>query len=58
MSVRVKRSTTDQGGFGFKLQVKHIENFDCFGHDFGANAVAWQNCDFHASTFWCLNRVG
>ena len=43
----VECGAAHQSGFHFKLQVERLENLDGLGHDFGANAVTRQNCDFH-----------
>jgi hypothetical protein len=37
----------DQGRFDFEGQVQGMEDLDGLGNDFCADAVAWQDCDFH-----------
>jgi hypothetical protein len=41
----------DQGGLHLEFQVQHLEDLDGLGHDFGADAVTRQNCDFHLLCF-------
>jgi hypothetical protein len=37
----------DQRSFHFEREVERVEHADGFGHDFGADAVTRENCDFH-----------
>ena len=40
-----------EGGFHLERELQRFQNLDGFGDDFGANAVTWQNCDFHEVCF-------
>src|SRR5205085_6779993 len=37
----------DEGGFHLELQVEDVQDLDGLGDDFGADAVARQDCDLH-----------
>jgi hypothetical protein len=47
MAVRLVGRAADQRRFHLELQVEHVEHLDGFRHDFGADAVTRENCDFH-----------
>ena len=55
----VKCSAAHQSRFHLELQIEDIQNFNGLCNDFGANAVAWQNCNFHGIFYlkgglkWC-----
>ena len=43
--------TADQGGFHLERQVQHVQHLDGLGHDFRADAVTGQDCDFERGHF-------
>ena len=45
--MRFVGGSAHQRVFQFQLQVQHIQNFDRFGHNFGADAITGENCNFH-----------
>jgi hypothetical protein len=47
VAVGVVGGAADQRGLGFELQVQRMQDLDGLGHNFGANAVTRQDCDFH-----------
>jgi len=47
VAMRVKGGTTHQGGLHLEGQVQNLEHLDGFRHDFGADAIAGKNCNFH-----------
>jgi hypothetical protein len=47
--------TAHQGEFGFKFQVQHVQDLHGFSDDFGPDAVARKDCDFHGQFFCRLN---
>jgi hypothetical protein len=47
VAVGLVGGAADQGGLHLELQVQHLQHLDGLGHDFGADAVTGQNCDFH-----------
>ena len=47
MAMRLISCAAHQSRLHFKLQIKRLEDFDRFGHDFCANTITGENCDFH-----------
>jgi hypothetical protein len=48
MAMGLVGGTADQGSFHFQGQVKHIQDLDGLGHNFGSDAVTRQYCNFHS----------
>jgi len=54
VAVRVVGGAAHQGLLHLEGQAQGLEHLDRFGHDFGADAVTRENCNFHGG----LSRVG
>src|SRR6185369_10224316 len=52
MPMRLVGGAAHQRGFHLELQVQHLEDLHRFRDDFGADAVARQDCDFHGLSAW------
>ncbi|MCY1367483.1 hypothetical protein D9M69_544200 [compost metagenome] len=52
MAVCLVGGAAHQGRFHFEGEVECLEYLDRFGHDFGADAVTRENCDFHEMNVW------
>ena len=50
MATGFVRSATHQGFFGFDLQIERVQHPHGFNDDFFADAVTWQDCDFHVAS--------
>ena len=51
MAVRFIGGTADQRSFHLKFKIEHVQNFDGFSDDFGANAITREDCDFHVKVW-------
>jgi hypothetical protein len=51
VTVDLERGAANEGGFGFELQVQHVQHTHGLFDDFGADAVTGEDCDLHRGSF-------